>query len=177
MAGYRGIGIVFARRTARAAGVESAVLERLSPVIRDTFVRANMAGWVPIEHATEIFEHTAPLVFPSADNAISELGRALARDNLGGPYKHFVRMMSVPFLIKQTALMWRAYHNAGRALVETLEPRVVLLSVFDYVELPERFRECMCGWIEQAVTMTGGKESHVSKSDGEAVHLWRVTWR
>jgi hypothetical protein len=177
MAGYRGIGIVFARRTARAAGVESAVMNRLSVPARDTFVRANLSGWVPIEHATEIFEQAAPLVYQTADNAIRELGRALARDNLGGPYKHFVRMMSVSFLMKQTALMWRAYHNAGRPIVEIVESNVVQLRVFEYADLPERFRECMCGWIEQAVTMTGGKETCVSKSEGEAVHLWRVTWR
>jgi len=177
MAGYRGIGVVFARRTARAAGVEAAVLERLSTPARDTFVRANMSGWIPIEHATEIFEQTASLVHGSAENSIRELGRALARDNLGGPYKHFVRMMSVSFLMKQTALMWRAYHNAGRPLVETLESNAVVLRVFDYSDLPERFRECMCGWIEQAVSMTGGKETRVAKLESNNVHSWRVTWK
>lgn len=177
MAGYRGIGIVFARRTARATGVESDLLRRLSVPVRDTFARANLAGWVPIEHATEIFEQAAPLMYKTSDNAIRELGRALARDNLGGPYKHFVRMMSVSFLMKQTALMWRAYHNAGRTIVESLESNVVQLRVFEYADLPERFRECMCGWIEQAVTMTGGKETYVSKSEGDAEHVWRVTWK
>jgi hypothetical protein len=177
MAGYRGIGVVFARRSARSAGVESAVLERLSAPARDTFVQANMACWVPIEHATEIFEQTAPLVHRSADDAIRELGRALARNNLGGPYKHFVRLMSVSLLIKQTALMWRAYHNAGRPVVEAVEPNVVVLRVYDYADLPERFRECMCGWIEQAVQMTGGKEVFVAKMESETVHHWRITWK
>lgn len=136
-----------------------------------------MAGWVPIEHATEIFDRLAPFVHGSSDNAIREFGRALAQDNLGGPYKHFVRLMSVPFLIKQAAFMWRAYHNAGRTVVETLDTHNVVLRVFDYPDLPERFRECMCGWIDQAVTMTGGKDAQTVSYEQEASHAWRVTWK
>lgn len=177
MAGYRGIGVVFARRTARGAGVEALVSDRLSPLVRETFVRANMSGWVPIEHATDIFDRVAPLVFPSSENPIRELGRALARDNLGGPYRHFVRIMSVPFLMKQTALMWRAYHNAGRPEVEKLATNNVVLRVFDYVDLPERFRECMSGWIDQAIAMTGGKDICTQKSANDSVHVWQMTWR
>lgn len=177
MAGYRGIGVVFARRTARTAGIESAVIQRLPAAIRDTFVRANMSCWVPIEHGTEIFDRVAPLVYAASDNAIRELGRALARDNLGGPYKHFVRMMSVPLLIKQTAFVWRAYHNAGRPEVERPDSNTVVLRVHDYRDLPERFRECMCGWIEQAIAMTGGKDVCVTKSDQHAVHTWHMTWK
>jgi hypothetical protein len=177
MAGYRGIGVVFARRTARTAGVESAVIQRLPEATRDTFVRANMAGWVPIEHATEIFDRLAPLVYAASGNAIRDLGRALARDNLGGPYKHFVRMMSVPFLMKQTAFMWRAYHNAGRPEIEQFDPTTVVLRVHEYIDLPEQFCECMCGWIEQAIAMTGGKDACVTKSDQHAVHTWHMMWK
>jgi hypothetical protein len=136
-----------------------------------------MSGWVPIEHATEIFDKVAPLVYATSDNAIRELGRALARDNLGGPYKHFVRMMSVTFLMKQTALMWRAYHNAGRPVVESLNADSVVLRVHDHVDLPERFCECMCGWIEQAITMTGGKDVCATKSQQNSVHIWHMTWK
>lgn len=177
MAGYRGIGVVFARRTARTARVESTLAQRLPAPIRDTLVRANMSGWVPIEHATVIFDNVAPLVYTKSDNPIRELGRALAQDNLGGAYKHFVRMMSVSFLMKQTAIMWRAYHNAGRPVVETLDTNTVVLRVFDYGDLPERFCECMSGWIERAVEMTGGKEVCVTKSAHEAVQTWRLTWK
>jgi len=159
------------------AGVDSTLKQRLPLAIRDTFTRANMSCWVPIEHATEIFDNLAPLAYSTSDNAIRELGRALAQDNLGGAYKHFVRMMSVSFLMKQTALMWRAYHNAGRPIVETLNANTVVLRVFDYGDLPERFCECMSGWIERAVEMTGGKEVIVTKSAIDAVNLWRVTWK
>lgn len=176
MAGYRGIGVVFARRTARAAGIEDLVVRRLSHSAGNTFVGANRAGWVPIEHATEIFECVAPMVHSATENPLRELGRALARDNLAGPYKHFVRLMSVSFLMKQTALMWRAYHNAGKPMVEQVDSNTIVLRVFDYAELPERFRECMCGWIEQAISMTGGKNVLAMKSEECSVHFWRVTW-
>jgi hypothetical protein len=177
MAGYRGIGVVFARRTARAAGVETKVIQELPTAARDTFVKANMSGWVPIEHATDIFDRVAPLLYASSENAIRELGRALARDNLGGAYKHFVRMISVPLLIKQTALLWRAYHDAGRPEVERVDSNRVVLRVYDYPDLPVRFRECMCGWIEQAVAMTGGKDVCVTTSDQNSVHMWCMTWK
>lgn len=168
--------MVFARRTARAAGVESVVAQRLSNPVRETFVRANVAGWVPIEHATEIFDHVAQLVYPTAETPLRELGRALARDNLGGAYKHFVRIMSVPFLMKQAAFVWRAYHNAGRPTVATLDRNRIELRVFDYADLPDRFRECMCGWIEQAVSMTGGKNPRVTNLEGGDVYAWHITW-
>jgi hypothetical protein len=100
----------------------------------------------------------------------------LAQDNLGGPYKHFVRLMSVALLMKQTALLWRAYHNAGRTEVQQLGKYQVVLLVHDYTDLPEPFRECMCGWIEQAITMTGGKNATVTKSDGNGAQTWEMTW-
>ncbi|MBK9263161.1 MAG: hypothetical protein IPM54_25575 [Polyangiaceae bacterium] len=177
MAGYRGIGVVFARRTSRAARVETTVMQRLPSATRETFIKANMSCWVPIEHATDIFDVASSLMYPSSTNAIRELGRALARDNLGGAYRHFVRMMSVPFLIKQNALLWRAYHNAGRTEVELFDSNSVVLRVHEYPDLPERFRECMCGWLEQAIVMTGGKDVCVEKSDIEPVHKWHMTWR
>lgn len=175
MAGYKGVGIVFARSQVRAAGREAALLEALPPAIRTTWQQATASGWYPIEHATEIFTRAAPLLFPGAANPVREFGRALAQDNLGGVYRHIVRMLSVAFLIKQTMVFWRLYHNAGRATCASHD-RSAVVELYDYPDCPERFRECLCGWIAGAVEVCGGTNARVLKEEGYPF-VWRVTWR
>ena len=175
MAGYKGVGIVFARAQVRAAGREDALLELLSADTRTTFLQATAGGWYPIEQATEIFTKASPLLFPGAANPLREFGRALAQDNLGGVYRHIVRLVSVPFLIKQTMVFWRLYHNAGRATCSS-EARSALVELYDYADCPERFRECLCGWIAGAVEVCGGTNARVLKEEGYPF-VWRVTWR
>jgi len=175
MAGYKGVGLVFVRSKLRGSPHGPAVLGALSAEARGTFEAATATGWVPIEHACEVFEKAAPLLFPHTPIPLRELGRSLAQDNLGGVYRHIIRWLSVPFLLKQTAVLWRVYHNAGHATV-TFSERSAELTLHDYPDLPERFRECMCGWISGAIEVCGGTNARVLKVDGPP-HLWRVTWR
>ena len=175
MAGYKGVGIVFVRAQVRAARCEDAVLESLSPGARDTWRQATAGGWYPMEHAIEMFTRAAPLLFPGSPSPLRELGRAMAQDNLGGVYRHIVRLLSVPFLIKQTMVFWRLYHNAGRATCTSQEKSAVV-TLYEYPDCPERFRECLCGWIAGAVEVCGGTNARVLKEDGDPF-VWRVTWK
>lgn len=175
MAGYKGIGILFVRTRVRAAGCEAALEAALSLEARETLRQVTASGWFPIEHATEIFTRAAPLLFPNAPSPLRELGRGLAQDNLGGVYRHLVRILSISLLLKQTAVLWRLYHNAGRATSSSQE-KSATLELFDYPEFPERFRECMCGWIAGAIELCGGTNARVLKEDGQP-YVWRMTWR
>ncbi|RYE91073.1 MAG: hypothetical protein EOO75_09280 [Myxococcales bacterium] len=136
MAGYKGVGIVFVRAQARAAGCEGAVLAALSPAASETWRQATASGWYPIEHATEMFTRAAPLLFPGSASPLRELGRATC----------------------------------------TSHDRSALVELHEYPDCPERFRECVCGWIAGAVEVCGGTNARVLKEDGSPF-VWRVTWR
>ena len=176
MAGYKGIGIVFARRTARKAGLEATVAARLSSPARETFERATTTTWVPMEHAIELFQVAGPLLYVNAADPLRAIGSAMAHDNLGGPFKYFVRILSVPLLMRQTAAMWKTYHHAGYARSRVIGDKFTELSVHGYPDLPERFRECMCGWITGAIEMTGGKDARVVQVEAAHAHVWHMTW-
>src|SRR4051812_19077089 len=112
MAGYKGVGVVFLRRQVREASpqVRAAVEGALTDVDRRAIETCTAGAWVPVELATRLAAAAAPALYPTAPDPLFCLGQALARDNLGGVYAYIVRVLTVPFLVQQTARLWGIYH-------------------------------------------------------------------
>jgi hypothetical protein len=177
---YKGIGIVFVRTLVRSKGpsAEATVLSALAPPDRDIYERTIATDWVAIEVATQVFQCAAPLLYAYQPNAIRRLGRELAHNNLRGAYKFIARVLTIPFLLGQAATFWQTYHRHGKGRIDRREEKGVDFVVEGYPRLPERFRECMCGWIVGAVELTGNDSVVVSKSDdAPSAWRWQVRWR
>jgi len=55
---------------------------------------------------------------------------------------------------------------------------MITLVVSDYPDLPERFRECMCGYIVGTMELVGVQEIRVHKlGDALSQWHWRISWK
>lgn len=177
---YKGTGAVFMRSFIRATNpaIEERVLAKLSPEDADRYLKTLEFDWIPIGSITRIFEAAAPLLFPGHHEGLRLIGRAMAYDHLRGIYRIILRVTTVPFVISQTARLWSTYHRRGSARLERNEPQLVHFVVSDYPDLPERFRECLCGYIHGVMELCGARDIRIAKSnDNPSAWLWRVSWK
>src|SRR5688572_16382124 len=117
MAGYKAVGVVFIRKQIRLAApeVQLAVTNALTADELEKYQTCNATDWVPIELITKLSVTSAPLLYPSDPDPLKRVGKELAKDNLSGVYSFLVRLLTVPFLIQQTAKLWKTYHAQGEA--------------------------------------------------------------
>lgn len=178
---YKGTGAVFVRSLLRSRGseIETRLLRKLSPDDAERYLRTLAFDWIPIASITRIFEAAAPLAFPGNADAMRLLGREMARDHLRGIYRFLLRVTTVAFVMTQTARLWSTYHRKGAAyLAGSPDQKMVTLIVTDYPELPERFRECLCGYIVGTLETVGVKEIRVYKlGDTSSQWAWRISWK
>jgi len=179
MAGYKAVGVVFVRRMIRAAApeVQLAVTRALTPDELAIYQTCNATDWVPIEIITKMSVASAPLLYPHDDDPLKRVGRELARDNFTGVYSFLVRFLTVPFLIQQTAKLWRTYHQAGEGRSTRVSENEVNFEVLGYPDLPERFRHQTAGFVQEAVSMTGVSNVVVNKTDDDPqCWRWNIRW-
>jgi hypothetical protein len=181
MTEYKGTAITFLRgllseqpesvRTAFESALSSEDIEQLSSVLA--------ISNVPIAYATRLYMAAAPALYPDevVEIGLRRIGRALAYDNLSGIYRLVLKVLTVRMLIEQCARLWRTYHSAGKASTRRLSDTHYLFLVVDCPDLPERYRELVCGYIEGAVAQAGGKEPRVTKAGKPSEWSWDVTWR
>ena len=177
---YKGVAIVCIRSALRNAGpvAEQSVLMQMSESERREYDDATASQWVSIAFATRLFELAAPVLYPGKPLALRQIGRDIARDNMRGVYRVFLRVVSPTFLLEQTARVWSTYHRHGKAHIEHHSDREVTLVVEGYPQLPERMREGICGWIAEALELTGAKHVIVSRQDDEPdAWKWRTRWQ
>ena len=178
---YKGTGAVFVRSFVRSRGpeAEARLLAKLSPEDAERYLRTLAFDWIPIATISRIFEAAAPLAFPGNADAMRLLGREMARDHLRGIYRFLLRITTVAFVMTQTARLWSTYHRKGVAhLAENTAPNMITLVVSDYPELPDRFRECMCGYIVGTIELVGVQEIRVHKlGDASSQWQWRISWK
>jgi len=180
MAGYKGMALVLLRQWIRAAGpdVERQVLEQLTPEEQIAYASLVATAWVPVELATKLYVVASPLLYPKDPRPLRQVGRDLARENLGGVFRFVVRVISVAMLVDKTASLWRSFHDRGAARAIREADHMIRFEVTDYPELPERMRETIVGWLAQAIELTGAKNVRVVKSDDDPrTWTWTATWR
>ena len=178
MAGYKGVGVVFIRRLLRAAGgdVEKRALSSLSERDCRAYEACTATAWVPIALVTHLAVAAAPLLFPRERDPLDHLGRALAVDNMSGIYAFVVRVMTVEFIARQSARLWRVYHDDGEALAVRVGPRELRYDIRGYNDMPADFRRYLRGFVAQLVEMTGAVGVQASLEERADDWGYRITW-
>ncbi len=180
MSDYKGVGVVFVRRAVDALGHDAGrkLRDGLDEDERAQFDRTVATDWVSIELVTKVFELAAPIMHPGKVGAIRLVGQDLARDNLSGVYRYLVRVLTIPFVLDQAAKLWHTYHRHGRPVVLRHAPTSASFVVRDYPRLPERFRECMCGYIAGTIEVAGGREPLITKTnDDPQAWAFHILWK
>jgi len=179
MAGYKGTGVVFMRSFLRSRGgeIEQRFLLALTDEERQIYTTTLEFHWIPIEVITRFFEVAAPLAFPGRPDGLRRIGREMALDHLRGIYRIVLRVITVEVAIAKSARLWSTYHQAGSATSQRLGPTLLQFSIYDYPELPEVFRECLCGYIVGVLELCGVTEIRVSRLN-EPSRAWpfRLSW-
>jgi uncharacterized protein (TIGR02265 family) len=181
MTEYKGTAVAFLRTliAAQTAEARAAFEKSIAPADLEAYRAILPVSTVSIQCAANLYSATAAALHPtlSLNAGLRRVGRAVAEDNLSGIYRIVLKVLSVRMLIDQCAKLWRTYHSTGIARSEKIDDQHYLFIVADSPDLPESYREFVCGYIEGAVALTGGKNSRVTKGGHAQEWQWDVTWQ
>lgn len=179
MPNYKGAPIVVLRGVIRERGLqhEDGLRNRLPANVRHSYDTLVATAWLPIADAQRILDEAAQVLAPNEPDPRFALGKIMGREMLSGVYRFVVRVVTVPFLVAQSATLWGKYHDAGTATSEQVSSQSARMIVRGYPTLPDGMRTITAGWIASSVEMTGEKNVHVHTGGGPAAWDWVVSWR
>jgi hypothetical protein len=176
---YKGIGIVWARKQARAlTGGEARLLAALRPEDQAVLQTALPGNRIADDVNDRIYAAAAATLFPGDAKGVWAIGRQMARDNLTGIYKILLRLTTVPFIIDQTAKLWHTYPEHGSARAEKVpgEKRGRLV-VTEFPGFTACMREMLSGYVTGTLELTGARDVRVTHDDrNRAAWVWEIRW-
>ncbi|MCD4814165.1 hypothetical protein K8S19_10805 [bacterium] len=157
---------------------EAAFIGTLLPEELEAYTKAMPISWFAIEVSASITTKAMPFLYPGElDKAYFKFGEHLARSDLSGMYRIMVRISSVPFLLDQTAKLWKLYHRQGHMRMQKKERSAELL-IEDYPDFPVANHKVMMGYIYGAVALTGAKEVKVEGNVlGVSTIEYKISWK
>lgn len=177
---YKGVGVVFVRERVRLLepDARAAFHARLSEDERLCLDDTLATHWVPVEHASRLFEVLAEVSHADHETPLREVGRQLARHDLSGVYRLLIRVATVRFLLTQHTRLWSVYHRTGEASLVEHEPGHVTIRIAGHPTLPSPFRVAMAGWLIGAMELCGAKDIQALHEPDHAPP-WRfeIRWR
>jgi hypothetical protein len=162
----------------RGNGAEEAVLAKLPPGDVMQYKTALAMSWIPMEMAARLYPAGVAVLFPSDSEGLKKLGAAVAKDNFTTVYKVLLRLATIPFLIDQTARVWRTYHQQGTPRVERVpDANRAVLHVEGYPDLLPPVADVMSGYIMGLAELSGARNPRVEvESQGGGRFRWTVAW-
>lgn len=102
----------------------------------------------------------------------------MARHNLTFVYRTVLRVIKPSLFVSQYKRLWGLYHRDGVADVTLQGGHGAVLEIRKHPNIPESFRECMAGWVSQAMSLAGASQVWVVvEPEDQGVYGWRVRWR
>ncbi len=151
----KGTALADVARLARAAGQEFA--DALSEPTRHVLSGAVLSGsWYPERVLRELLEALAAVRGGTLE-ACRELGRALARKDLGSVYHSLFRPGDPGATLAAFPMLWALYHDTGAARVERV-PGALHVSVRGFALPSAAVCAYTAGWLEAAVGLASGRE-------------------
>jgi hypothetical protein len=176
----KGTCICYIRRLIKSQGadVEAAYLAKFTPEEVKEFHTTVPASWVSEAFAAKVGVTAGQILRPGDPTATRQMGRGLALDDYQGIYKVLFRIATIPFIMNQAPLLWKTYHDTGRAYSERMgEDNKLYFIVKDYPDMAEGWRELLCGYIQGVLEQTGGKNIKVIRDRPDAdTWRWIITW-
>lgn len=176
----KGRCVWFIRKLIQSNGkaVEDAFLAKFTPEEVKQYHTIMPVIWVSEAFATKIGVSAGEILCPGDPHGTRKMGRLLALDDFKGIYKILFSIATIPFVIQQSPIVWKTYHEIGR--VETRKEEnanKVYFLVKDYPDMLEGWRELLCGYIQGIVEQTGGRNVKVGRDRPDtATWRWIITW-
>jgi len=109
-----------------------------------------------------------------------EIGRRVAEDSIHRVFRMFLRLGNPGFIVSRGPLIWKSYFDWGDLRIVANEPRSMRIALTSDEPTSTAFCESVCGWAEQAVTMSGGRNAWAREtacqSRGAPACLIETTW-
>ncbi|MBN1596533.1 hypothetical protein JW933_11460 [candidate division FCPU426 bacterium] len=119
-----------------------------------------------------------PCSIPRIRQPAANGGGKIAENDFLGIYRIFIRLLSIPYFVKQTAKLWNTFHKKGNAQAEEIKGRQeALFWVEAYPDLPETYREILSGYLLRCVELAGGQNVRVlAEGENPQRWQWRIYW-
>ena len=156
---------------------EQEFLNRLSPKGIGLYNRAIATDWISSDDSREIFIEGAKQLFPNDPKRMIRVGRTIAKQNMTGVYRIFLKIPTISFILKRVASLWRTFYKKGNPMVKGLKDKSLILQVDDFPDMEDFHVDLTSGYILQLLEMTGAKNVSV-KYDGKNPNSikWNVSW-
>ncbi len=157
---------------------EKHFLASLTPAENNIYKTALSVSWVSIRAAAQLLEKGAEALFPGDPGGMERIGHAEALDELQGIYKIFLKITTVPYLMNQSAKLWRSYYKKGQARTEgNPEEKAGAFIVEDFPKLPEIMQRLVSGYLAGALELTGARNVQVTLDPSDSqVWRWNIKW-
>lgn len=175
-------GLIIVRKLFAEAGpkAERRFLDSLESTDMAYYRLAVATQWIPVELAARVYRRAAEQLSPGDPAAgLQRIGRRMAEDNLRGVYRVVVKFLTVPYVVGRAGVLWRTYHNRGRARAEQRpQERTVDFFVEEYPDLPEPIRELLIGYLAALAAMTSAGQPRVTRLDDDpGCWRWTIRWQ
>jgi hypothetical protein len=176
----KGVNIIALKKLVKERGelFETTYLDKLSPKGRELYDSVIATTWVKSEDETELMVTGAKQLFPGDPKPMVQLGRALANQNMTGIYKIFLKIPTIPFIIKRVANIWSSFYQEGKAEVISVQDHSLTMQVTELPDIEDYQTDITCGYILELLDITGSKNASVNYdgSDPKAFK-WHISWQ
>jgi hypothetical protein len=154
------------------------VIEACGPELRSFVAKKTLDNvWLPDRVGTDLVVTADRLLGKGDFSLIRKVGYCVAKDNLTGIYKIYVKMSSISGLLKRADQIWRQYFNTGNVKVLLAEKKHFQFEVVDYTPYPDTCIGVL-GWLDMflEVYKVKGVASHPDcKLKGQGHCIFDIT--
>jgi hypothetical protein len=159
------------------ANREQAITRLAPPLHRYLEERILASMWYPFEDHIELLRAIGAML---GGDPWPLMGRGLARMDLVGQYKHYLRRGDPAQTLQLMIPMWKSAHDTGEVNVVQQEPGRVLVRVRGFTPRSREICGICTGYLIESVIMSCDQEPTVIHSAcrdrGANECTWSVTW-
>jgi len=137
-------------------------------------------AWYPFELGKRLDEAIAGVLGGGKTTVFEEMGRASARENLGGVHSSFLEPRNPVALMQKTAMIYRFYYDTGRRTWEATGPTSGVITTYDAETTSAADCATVVGWYKEALAMAGARDvvivEEACRARGDGSCRYRVSW-
>lgn len=155
-----------------------AFIDQLTPEEKKFHENTLEISWLDADLVSRLLSKIGKIIFPDKTYPLRECGRLEAQDHLTGMYRILLKLLTVEMVMKQSAKIWKQYHDTGVASVVKKGDKHIALLVEDYAELTPELRDIVAGYCLGTVELTGVHGLDITIDDQDP-QKWQfnITWK
>lgn len=135
--------------------------------------------WVPDRVGAEGLSQADKILGKGDMALVRKLGYLIAKDNLSGIYKAFIKLTTIESLLKRADVVWKKYYSDGYIEILTQEPKRYVFEIVNYQPYPSTCI-ALLGWLDTflEVYKLKGTATHTEcKNRGGKRCIFEMTWK